>query len=209
MTGKILFYNAEAQTGVISAEDGKRYDFIGAEVMGGESSIVQGGEVDFDLNDEGIPLGICMLQPAPKAQTYENAQTYTAMPQSTASKIDFDELKRGISSFQGCLGIREYWIVIIGAGLAGGLIAYLFGVATMSPFTQVVVGAPFTFISIAAAVKRLHDINQSGKWALLGLVGPLGVFTGSDALIKLNMVVSLLFLVLGFIRSVKQDNRYC
>lgn len=58
MTGKIIFYNEDTQMGMIRAEDGKRYDFIAAEIRNAENAIMQGSEVDFILGEQDTPLDI-------------------------------------------------------------------------------------------------------------------------------------------------------
>ena len=58
MKGTVLEYNIATATGVISAEDGNRYNFIGVEYKGSLQAIRSNIEVDFQINEEGKAVGL-------------------------------------------------------------------------------------------------------------------------------------------------------
>jgi uncharacterized membrane protein YhaH (DUF805 family) len=67
--------------------------------------------------------------------------------------------------FEGRARRREFWLFCIVNVVLGIIpfIGWLVGLATFIP-------------SVAVGVRRLHDIDKSGKWMLLGLAPLVGVF---------------------------------
>ena len=51
MRGKVLAFNITDGSGLISGEDGQRYPFARAEMMGGYTGVAPGSEVDFQIAD--------------------------------------------------------------------------------------------------------------------------------------------------------------
>ncbi|MGB0906857.1 MAG: TM2 domain-containing protein [Maricaulaceae bacterium] len=63
MQGKILDFNLERQRGIISGEDGSRYDFMGSEFNGNGAAPRVGASVDFQPHD-GVATAIFSTVPA-------------------------------------------------------------------------------------------------------------------------------------------------
>lgn len=213
MQGQILTYNTEAQTGIISAEDGKRYNFIGLEVRNAEAGIKQGTKVDFMLDDDGIPLEIYLLgtqsHSAPSQNSQPAHENNSTMVHSYAEQeITF----QGLFSFKGCYTRRQYWSILIGVFffemILGSVLNGIFhedsredilGIGSAINSMKVtaimfIISLPILWIMIATSVKRFHDINKSGAWVFFNLIPFIG-----------NFVV---FIMNGFFGSIRQGNLY-
>jgi TM2 domain-containing membrane protein YozV/cold shock CspA family protein len=51
MRGRVLAFNTSDGTGLISGDDGLRYPFVRADLMGGHPGVAPGSEVDFQAAD--------------------------------------------------------------------------------------------------------------------------------------------------------------
>ena len=95
-----------------------------------------------------------------------------------------DAIKSGFSkyvTFSGRAFRSEYWLwvlfTVIGAGVAGGFDAALFGYSVgsgLSPVTGIF--DLVTFLpSIAVAARRMHDMDRTAWWLLIAFTG-IGAF---------------------------------
>ncbi|MEX7495076.1 DUF805 domain-containing protein, partial [Acinetobacter baumannii] len=57
MKGRILDFSVQTNTGIITGEDHKRYNFVGSEWKETQAP-VRGYEVDFEINAEGQATGV-------------------------------------------------------------------------------------------------------------------------------------------------------
>lgn len=103
MRGQLLSYDAKTASGVISGDDGNRYNFQGKDVGGDIGQMTPGAKLDFDIQDGGA-VDIHVVEagrPAPG----------TAQP-GQKSKVAAGLL----AIFLGGLGIHKFYI---GASTAG------------------------------------------------------------------------------------------
>ena len=111
----------------------------------------------------------------------------------------------------------EYWyfaLFAIVADLAGGIIARATGIIVISQIIAFGLLAPL----LAVGVRRLHDIDRSSRWYLLGLVpwiGPiaLGIADVGPTFIIIvyllvALVVSIVLTVWACTRGTVGPNRY-
>lgn len=94
------------------------------------------------------------------------------------------------TSFHGRISRKPYWVGI-GALLGLNLLSYiLLGRTGLLAF---IIGIVIFLIGVAIVVKRLHDWDKSGWWALLGLLP------------YMNLV---LVVVLGLVEGTRGPNQY-
>lgn len=111
---------------------------------------------------------------------------YEAPSDTSAQQIAAPErtLKWMMTSFEGRIGRREYWMNILGLTavmmiplvVLGGLMAAI-GSETLSTISVGIfflAMLPFIWFSLALQVKRWHDRNKSGFWLFIGLVPYIG-----------------------------------
>lgn len=162
MRGDILSYDATTGAGLISGDDGARYDFTSAAL---QSPAVPAAGVRVDFVPEGaVATQILILAGA--ATTTGVAGGYAASAASAAvgapgSGFDFQS---AMLSFNGRLRRSHFWIgflIIFGASLVLGWIPLLGGLISLA----------LIWPNLAISVKRLHDMGKSGwlvaiPWAI-------------------------------------------
>ena len=82
------------------------------------------------------------------------------------------------SVFEGKASRSEFWwffltvfVVLLGNGTSWGNIGLRANLVIDDFFTTIVLGLMLFFPLIAVGARRLHDINRSGWWQLIGLSG--------------------------------------
>jgi uncharacterized membrane protein YhaH (DUF805 family) len=104
------------------------------------------------------------------------------------------DMKWLLFSFQGRLNRQPYWIIVlVMALLNGGIQQYLYGYGG-----EGLIGLALAILSIwiglAVQIKRWHDRDKSGWWALLNLVPVIGWIW--------------ILVECGFLRGTYGDNRF-
>lgn len=104
------------------------------------------------------------------------------------------------ANFSGRARRREYWLFTLAMAIVSVILEVLSAVAGLTQsailiglvtFIALVICIAFLIPSIAVTVRRLHDINKSGLWILIGLVPFVGalvllVFTVLDGTVGEN-----------------------
>lgn len=104
------------------------------------------------------------------------------------------------ANFSGRARRREYWLFTLAMAIVSVILEALSAVAGLTQsailiglvtFISLVICIAFLIPSIAVTVRRLHDINKSGLWILIGLVPFVGalvllVFTVLDGTVGEN-----------------------
>lgn len=109
------------------------------------------------------------------------APTDTATQQVNPADRD---LKWMMTSFEGRIGRKEYWmnslllsaVVMVPIGVLVGLVVAMDNDALTMTILSIAGLAmlPLIWCSLALQVKRWHDRNKSGLWALIGIVPYIG-----------------------------------
>lgn len=177
MRGEILSYDTTTQTGLISGDDGARYDFTSAAL---QSPAVPAAGVRVDFVPEGADATQILIL-AGAATTTGVAGGFAASAAVGAPGSGFD-FQSAMFSFQGRLRRSHFWIgflIIFGASLVLGWIPFLGGLISLA----------LIWPNLAISVKRLHDMGKSGwlvaiPWAIstiLVIVGFVMMFVGIAA----------------------------
>ncbi len=194
MKGKILDFSIQTNTGIISAEDGKRYSFVGTEWK--EQAVpVRGNSVDFELNEQGQATGVYLEMVAVPVKASVSAQANT-LNLSPAAQENLDKAKEVLNKiekgaghyenailtcfkkyavFSGRARRSEFWYFQLFCLL--GNIIFSFWVSKSE--TNEILGLIFFLVTLlptlAVTVRRLHDLGRSGWLILVALIPFIGV----------------------------------
>ncbi|MCU4413702.1 DUF805 domain-containing protein [Acinetobacter sp. WU_MDCI_Axc73] len=196
MKGKILDFSIQSNTGIISAEDGKRYTFVGTEWK--EQAIpARGNNVDFEVNEQGQATGVYLeliTSPAsakPVTSTQGNPLNLSPAAQENLNKAKevLNKWEQGEANyhqaivtcfkkyavFSGRARRSEFWFFQLFCFVATLIFAYA---GRKSEFMDML-GILFFFATllpiIAVTVRRLHDLGRSGWLVLVTLIPVVGV----------------------------------
>ena len=136
MLGKILFYDESKATGIISGDDGRRYNFLRTSFGNNPTTIRLGQEVDFEISDNQA------------ANIYPVAQGSGQI--GTKSKVAAGLL--GI--LLGSLGIHKFYIGATGAGVVM-LVITIFG--------MILIGLPAAIMAIIGIVEGIIYLTKSDE----------------------------------------------
>ena len=163
MRGEILSFDETTGTGLISGDDGQRYEFNAADVQSGAPAPAK--RVDFVAVDH-LAVQIMILAAAPQPAT-----GLSSSPPATGDAIDWQTL---FISFQGRIRRTHFgiaWLILFGAGIVTGMI----------PFLGQIISLLLIWPNTAITVKRLHDMGQTGWLAVIPwVVGILGFVVGGS-----------------------------
>lgn len=195
MKGKILDFSIQTNTGIISAEDGKRYSFVGTEWK--EQAVpVRGNSVDFELNEQGQATGVYLEMTTTPVKAGVSAQGNT-LNLSPAAQENLDKAKQAFSKWeqgednyrQAIMTCFKKYIVFSGRARRSEFWYFqLFCFIAMLVFTywgtkselMDTLGIIFFFATLlpilAVTVRRLHDLGRSGWLILVALIPFIGVF---------------------------------
>jgi uncharacterized membrane protein YhaH (DUF805 family) len=108
------------------------------------------------------------------------------------SKIDWGHLLFG---FRGRINRAKWWLTVLVSiiiGVIAAIIAAIVHSEAVGNGVSFVASIVQLWISLAAGVKRLHDLNRTGAWLVLFYLGPvvlIGVFVG---VIGMDVMAALL-----------------
>ncbi len=182
MKGKILDFSIQNSSGIISAEDGNRYNFSTKEWKSDKSPTVN-QSVDFSIDGENA-TAIYLEQ----TNLLEQANSLNDIVKNN-DKIDFFlRAYRNYVNFEGRDTRQQYWMFYLFYIIAyiilsildniigtGGVLGGIFALGTLLP-------------GIAITTRRLHDIGKSGWWQLLVLIPLVGAIVLIIFLAKKGMM---------------------
>lgn len=151
MTGVILDYSVQNNSGIISGDDGKRYTFKNSDWKSSNLMPEKNTKVDFEANENGEALNIYVLQQTPQMQ--QNI-VVNGVSNSSAAIVSFVFGLVGIFSSWWLFGIPSIVAIITGhiarsnikasegkldgAGLA--LVGLILGYITIAFYLLVIIG---------------------------------------------------------------------
>jgi len=148
LRGEILSYDTTAGTGLISGDDGARYDFTSAAL---QSPAVPAAGVRVDFVPEGAAATqILILAGSPT--TTGVAGGYASSTDTTVAGFDWQKL---FLSFEGRTRRSHFWIgwlILLGVGVVAGWL----------PIIGALISLALIWPNLAISVKRLHDMGKTG-----------------------------------------------
>lgn len=178
MQGQLLNFSPQENTGYISGDDGKRYQFLGSEWKENQTP-QKGDHLDFEVDASGQAVSVFFALNH-TTQTNNNAN-FTSQSLPIDSNIEalyateaeynmfdwFFKCVKKYASFSGRARRKEYWYFILCTFILG-IIASIIGVALdigylLNDAINLVLFLP----SLGVAIRRLHDVNRSGWWFLI------------------------------------------
>lgn len=160
LRGEILSYDTTTGAGLISGDDGARYDFT-SDALQSPAVPAAGLRVDF-VPEGGVATQILILAGSPSATGVAGFATATTAP---GAGFDF---QTAMLSFEGRLRRSHFWIgflIIFGANVVLGWI----------PVIGWLVSLVLIWSNVAISVKRLHDMGKSGWFVLAPYVIGFGL----------------------------------
>jgi len=160
LRGEILSYDTTTGAGLISGDDGARYDFT-SDALQSPAVPAAGVRVDF-VPEGGVATQILILAGAPSSTGVAGFAAATTAP---GSGFDFQS---AMLSFEGRLRRSHFWIgflIIFGANVVLGWI----------PVIGWLVSLALIWSNVAISVKRLHDMGKSGWFVLAPYVIGFGL----------------------------------
>lgn len=209
MRGRILSYNGSDFRGLISGQDGQRYDFVRLDWQGAGDPAI-GMDVDFRA-DAAMARDIFLAaphveqppprptpppygQPGQPQQPYgQPGQTY-AQPSNPQKDMGFGDAIsicfKKYATFSGRARRAEYWYFVLFSFLCR-LVTTILDAGVGLHGTS---GGPFSALlslglfipSLAVLTRRLHDTDRSGFW-VLGFYGVIFACTIAIFVIALSM----------------------
>ena len=170
MRGEILSYDATTGAGLISGDDGARYDFTSDAL---QSPAVPAAGVRVDFVPEGaVATQILILAGTPTTTGVAGGYAASAAVGAPGSGFDF---KSAMLSFEGRLRRSHFWI--------GWLI--LFGVNIVISWIPIInlLGVVLIWPNLALSVKRLHDMGKTGWLIAIPWVGSVIAFAAGFAMV--------------------------
>lgn len=183
MKGQILDFSIQANSGIISGENGIRYTFSGSGWKE-QSAPNKGMIVDFDIDENDNAIGIYKAITNKVNSTQSINHIFEAKDSTTLSLFDYFVIciKNKFWNFSERASLREFWGFQLFHFLIGLGLIILSGIgASISEDMAVILSIPYyLFIlgllipNIAVGIRRLHDIGKSGWWYLLILIPIVG-----------------------------------
>ncbi|MDF1871358.1 NINE protein [Vannielia sp.] len=136
MRGEILTYDAQTARGLISGEDGQRYEFAGTDVKDRFNLIRPGMPVDFQA-DNGL------------------ARSIYPVGVMTGASPEKEKLVAGLLAlFLGGLGVHKFYLGYTGAGVA---------MLCLSVFGIILLAIPTLIIAVIAMVEAILYLTKTDE----------------------------------------------
>lgn len=180
MKGQILDYSIQTNTGIITADDQNRYEFIGAEWRG-QNAPKRGDRVDFDINPEGKAVQIfTALGSANPMQNFSQQLDKISNQDQSESEFNmidwFVKCLKNYANFSGRARRKEYWFFFLTYLIALIITLVIDGILNTDGIISVIFILAMIIPSLSVSIRRLHDINKSGWYwfiQMIPLIGPI------------------------------------
>ena len=192
MKGQILDFSVQTNTGVISGENGQRYNFAGAEWKDVKPP-TRSMSVDFDVDATGQAVQIYLTQGQGFSQFTQNVEQqfqgvikeHDAKDEEAYGMVDCCiKCLKNYANFSGRARRKEYWFFVLGSIIVGFLLGIIGGILRLGDTLGLLLNLALFVPSLAVAARRLHDTNRSGWWQLISLtiigIIPLIIWLASE-----------------------------
>lgn len=190
MKGIILDFSIQQSTGLISAEDGNRYEFAAAEWQEHDFPH-RGTEVDFTINADGKAIAVYRtntfnaFNSFPHAHTAPNIHFQDLLPKPKPNLIDnfLFVVGKNYVNFKGRASRYEFWMFQLAYFLlqliilALQIVGFILESDIIITFTLMLSWISITALflpSLAINTRRLHDVGKSGWFQLIALIPLIG-----------------------------------
>lgn len=173
MKGKILDFSVQTNTGVISGDDQKRYNFIGSEWCGSQTPN-RGDNVDFDVDPEGKAIKVYIALDSSRPIQHTSSENKDEMQ---FNMVDwFIKCLKNYTNFSGRARRKEYWFFVL-SQFCLLFIAIIIDNILFDDISlfYILVSLGLFLPSLAVAVRRLHDTDRSGWFILISLIPIIGL----------------------------------
>jgi TM2 domain-containing membrane protein YozV len=137
MRGKVITYSDRDGRGIISGDDGNRYDFVRGSLGGNARFVQTGAEVDFQVTGNEA-TGVFLLQPANSGQVGQKSKIAAGL----------------LAILLGGLGIHKFYLGYTGAGVIM-LLVFIFGF--------ILLALPTIVIGVIALVEGIIYLTKSDE----------------------------------------------
>ncbi|MEM8799846.1 MAG: NINE protein [Pseudomonadota bacterium] len=153
MQGKVLTFDPNTGQGIISGDDGQRYNFDAAGLGGGVASVRAGQSVDFEIGDMGNASSIFVMQSGGQGGL-------GAEPVGQKNRV----LAGLLGIFLGGLGVHKFYMGMTTAGLIM-LGVCIFGVIIfgLGPIAMGIIGLIEGIIYITKTDQDFYDTYEVGQ----------------------------------------------
>lgn len=192
MKGQILDFSVQTNTGVISGENGQRYNFAGAEWKDVKPP-TRSMSVDFDVDATGQAVQIYLTQGQGFSQFTQNVEQqfqgvikeHDTKDEEAYGMVDWCiKCLKNYANFSGRARRKEYWFFVLGSIIVGFLLGIIGGILRLGDTLGLLLNLALFVPSLAVAARRLHDTNRSGWWQLISLtiigIIPLIIWLASE-----------------------------
>ena len=192
MKGQILDFSVQTNTGVISGENGQRYNFAGAEWKDVKPP-TRSMSVDFDVDATGQAVQIYLAQGQGFSQFTQNVEQqfqgvikdHDNKDEEAYGMVDWCiKCLKNYANFSGRARRKEYWFFVLGSIIVGFLLGIIGGILRLGDTLGLLLNLALFVPSLAVAARRLHDTNRSGWWQLISLtiigIIPLIIWLASE-----------------------------
>ncbi|TXJ08380.1 MAG: DUF805 domain-containing protein [Acinetobacter sp.] len=177
MKGQILDFSIQTNIGIISGEDGNRYNFVGQEWKDARPPS-RGMTVDFDIDTMGSAVQVYLTQAQGLNQFAQNVEqqlhgvisNHDGKNEAEYNLVDwFIKCLKNYANFSGRARRKEYWFFVLGSMIVGFIVGFISGILGLGETPSLLLNLAIFVPSLAVAARRLHDTNRSGWWQLISL----------------------------------------
>lgn len=180
MKGIILSFDNTTNNGVVSGEDGNRYQFSRVDW---KETIPpsKGDNIDFAVSGEGRAIEIYQNPYATNTNSAHIAQHLNNSSTAINAEANYsiiDWFKKCLRNYANCSGRarrKEYWYFVLVQTVLLITAAFLDYIIFSEPSVfYIIISFALMLPNIAVGCRRLHDIGRSGWWLLIPIIPLIG-----------------------------------
>jgi uncharacterized membrane protein YhaH (DUF805 family) len=169
--GTILDFSIQNNSGVISAEDGERYNFTGADWKSDKAPAVK-QVVDFSIEEKNAKE-IYLVSSGSSVNT-DGVNNVLEKAKQIQGMEFFIRAYQNYANFKGRDTRQQYWMFYLFYMIVTVILSIVDAIIGIDIFSTIFILGSLV-PSIAIATRRLHDIGKSGWWQLIILIPLVGV----------------------------------
>ncbi|NQY21896.1 MAG: DUF805 domain-containing protein [Campylobacteraceae bacterium] len=159
MKGLILSFDIQSSTGIISGEDGNRYNFLSSSFQTSNVNPSHGLEVDFEIKDINA-ISIYVINQKESLSSLKKEDILTHYINGFKNYINF----------KGRINRSGFWYYHLVS-----FIVTLILIVISAGFLGVIYSLLIIIPNFAIGARRLHDTDRSAWWQLIGIIPLIGI----------------------------------